>query len=159
MEWQVGNVFRHVCAWLSVHGVYHVTITHDALDLTVQKHAVKGSTCTLLVTSLRTCSNLFFMKHRRLTSRRYASLWNPLKFYFVTVKLWHMADFPRNYNGLCRSSMLYPRVKIDVSRLSGKSVTSLNLWITVYEQIRRTSSYFAGTVSKIRFHSNFLMFI
>ena len=44
---------------------YNVTITHDALDLTVQKHAIRRSTCTLLVTSLRTCSNLFIMKHKR----------------------------------------------------------------------------------------------
>ena len=31
-----GNVFSHVC--LTVHGRSYATITHDALDLTIQGH-------------------------------------------------------------------------------------------------------------------------
>ena len=99
-----GNFFSHVC--LSVHRVPHVTITHDALDLTVQ-----GLTPSVEVTSpsisdiwwpwLETCSNLFtwgshcpgstpvltscgwLLKHVQWVSRWY---WNAFLFYFILLK-------------------------------------------------------------------------
>ena len=77
-------ICQSVC--LQEQGVVSVTITHDALDLTVQgpppdmfKLVQPGPHCTgtqLRPWPPRVCSNLFIVKHVRLTSRQFASYWN-----------------------------------------------------------------------------------
>ena len=66
-------------------------ITHDALDLTIQGHPLLDMRPSLYwdpAPTPRTCSNLFFMKHVRLSSGWFASYWNAFLF-VVMLDLYH----------------------------------------------------------------------
>ena len=112
MKLREGNVFTRVC--LSVHrgkGL-HLTIVHDALDLTLQAPHIRHgtpqpqpqsqpSTSDILWPSLETCSNLFTPRMPRpnsidiwwlpkyiwLTSRKYVFHWNAFLFSYLIALL------------------------------------------------------------------------
>ena len=79
-----GNVFSRVClSSLFRGGPMSLYITHDALALTIQGHPLLDMRPSLFwdpAPTPRTCSNLFIMKHVRLSSGWFASYWNAFLF-------------------------------------------------------------------------------
>ena len=79
MKLQEGNVFS--CAYLFMEATSHVSITHYALELTVQGSPAPAQPYPPPASDIR-----WLLKHVRSARGRYASYWNTFLSYFPEIK-------------------------------------------------------------------------